>query len=285
MGAMRGVMRSIAVILAVLAVPAGAAAQEDDAPEGAEDSAEAMEMAAQHMDDERARSHFEAGRNLYDAGAFERAGQEFEEAYALSSRPELLYNIYVAFRDAGDVRKARDALRTYLTEMTNAPDRANLEARLESLESQAAALEETEQADRERRENEERRQREEEERRREAEAAAESGPSIAPWIVAGAGAAMLLAGAVTGVLALGAVGDIEDECENDICPSSYEELEEDRDSARTLVRVTDYLLLGGTIVLAAGVTWWFLSSGDDEEPAVTAGCGPDGCSAVLRGAF
>lgn len=273
------------MILASVAFAQPADAQTAEGDEtGTEASTDAMDMAAQHMDDERARRHFEAGRNLYDAGAFERAGREFEEAYRLSSRPELLYNVYVAHRDAGNVGKAAAALRQYLDEMEEAPDRVNLEARLQSLEEQAAALEAAEQA-----------RLAEEEARAEAETSAgtpdpepqpveESGPNIVPWVIAGVGAAALIAGAVTGVMALGAVSDIEEQCPDDACEPDFD-LAGERDDARTLVRATDFLLLGGTLLVAGGLAWALLGVDDEERAPVAAACGPGGCMAELRGRF
>lgn len=272
-------MRSSIITLGLLLAVGSAHAQE-----AGDVSPDAMDMARDHMADERARRHFEAGRSLYDAGAFDRAGQEFEEAYRLSDRPELLYNIYVAYRDAGDVRKASTALRAYLEQMgESAPDRTNLEARLASLDAQVAAMDQAEEAERQRQAEEEARRMQERDTAVQPEP---EGPSIAPWIVVGVGGAAILAGVVTGVMALGAVSDIEDNCNGLTgCPASYTELENDRDAARTLVRVTDTLLIGGTLVLAGGLAWAFLASSEEEEPVVSAGCGADGCAAELRGSF
>jgi hypothetical protein len=65
------------------------------------------------LSDQQARVHFRAGRGLYDAGRFEQAAQEFEQAYQLSQRPELLFNAYVAFRDANDLGGAVRSLGAY----------------------------------------------------------------------------------------------------------------------------------------------------------------------------
>lgn len=268
--------------------PGVALAQEGEDEE--ETNVEAMEQAGEGMDDERARSHFRAGSNLYDAGSFERAGEEFAQAYELSGRPELLYNVYVAYRDAGMVREAKDALARYLEEAEQVEDRVNLEARLRSLEAQVAALDMAEEQATEREEEEE------EERGTGAGTGytppppppEDGGPGIGPWIVIGLGGAAIVAGAITGVMALGAVGDIEDECPDDVCPADYDELEEDREDARTLVRATDFLLLGGAVVAAGGVAWLLFGgdSGGEAPPAdVAAACSGDGCLATVRGRF
>jgi tetratricopeptide (TPR) repeat protein len=65
-------------------------------------------------DDEAAAQHFSAGEQYYLRGAYREAIREFQEAYRLSDRPELLFNIAQAYERAGDVRNARVYLRRYL---------------------------------------------------------------------------------------------------------------------------------------------------------------------------
>ena len=101
----------------------------------------------------------------------------------------------------------------------------------------------------------------------------ESG-SIVPWVVAGVGGAMMIAGAVTGVVALGKESDIKDACPNDRCPSSFD-LAGAQSSAKTMIGVTDVLLIGGGVVAAAGLTWGFLSLGSTPKAATTP-AGPTG---------
>ena len=277
-------MRATVTFLGLVLTAQVARAQDDSESEA--EVVEAMDMARDHMDDERARRHFEAGRSLYDAGAFDRAAREFEEAYQLSGRAELQYNIYVAYRDAGDARQAATALRRYLEEMESPPDRVNLEARLRALEEQVAALDAAEEAS-EPPQPEDTAAPPDVTASPEAASADEAGPSPLPWIVAGAGAAALVVATITGISALNAVGEIEDNCDGGTaCPSDYDALEEDREDARTLVRVTDYLLLGGTVLLAAGLSWALFFSDEGRETAqVSAGCGADGCAATLKGSF
>src|SRR5262245_26705132 len=82
------------------------------------------------MTDQQARGHFRLGRELYSQGRFADAAKEFEIAYGLSGRGSLLYNVYLAYRDAQDTVNAARALRGYLTAVADAPDRPHLEARL-----------------------------------------------------------------------------------------------------------------------------------------------------------
>lgn len=111
-----------------------------------------------------------------------------------------------------------------------------------------------------------------------------------PWVVAGVGAAMLATGTVTGIVALKKTSTISNRCPNDTCPPGYN-LDADRSSARTFVRVTDVLLIGGAVVTGAGLTWLLLGSGDEEQapakpaPAVGALCTGQGCLGSLRVAF
>lgn len=84
--------------------------------------------------DEEARVHFRVGRAYYDSGRFAEAATEFEAAYRMSNRAQLLYNIFVAHRDAGNLGPAIDALRRYLDLVPNADDRDQLRARLSSME-------------------------------------------------------------------------------------------------------------------------------------------------------
>lgn len=117
------------------------------------------------------------------------------------------------------------------------------------------------------------------------------GPSAAPWIVTGAGVAMLAAGAITGIVALGKTNDIEKQCPSDKCPKGFD-LDGERSSAKTFVRLTDVLLIGGGVVTAGGLTWLFLSSRSSEAPPQNAAalvpnlaCGPNGCTGTVGGRF
>lgn len=121
----------------------------------------------------------------------------------------------------------------------------------------------------------------------------ESKGSAAPWIVAGVGGAMMVVGAVTGVMALGKESDIEAACPNDRCPSSFD-LAGEKSSAKTLVGVTDVMLIGGGVVAAAGLTWGFLTLGSSKSsasarrskiPAFSAACGPTGCLGAAKVVF
>ncbi|MBI4509046.1 MAG: tetratricopeptide repeat protein [Deltaproteobacteria bacterium] len=61
-----------------------------------------------------AKIHFQAGEQYYLRGRYEQAVSEFREAYRLSQRPALLYNIAQAYERLGDIPKAREHLKAYL---------------------------------------------------------------------------------------------------------------------------------------------------------------------------
>jgi tetratricopeptide (TPR) repeat protein len=288
--------KHVAAVLAVVSWLGGAmVAQAQPGQPDANDPAMTMTETEMAADDEQARAHFRVGRQRYEEGRFAEAARDFQEAYNLSRRAALLYNVYVAWRDAGDKPMAAEALRQYLAGMPpELPERASLEARLRSLDEeiaqneslQAQANEARARADEERRQREaaEARAREEEARRRQAE----RGDPTFGWILTASGGALLVGSAITGILALGRVGELEDNCPGDRCRAGFD-LEGERRSARNMVRITDILWISGAAIAATGLVLVMLSGGDDEEeaaaPAAGAMCGPDGCSAEMRVRF
>lgn len=226
--------------------------------------------------DDEARQRFQLGRAFYEAGRFGEAAEEFAEAYRLSERPQLLYNLYVANRDAGDWPAAADALRLYLQEVPDAPDRITLRARLQSLDEQVALQKERARADAQR--ERERRERDQ------AERIAKPQRSPLPWVVMGAGAALLLSSAVTGALALRAADQLDGVCENDgrLCPSS------ERDAIERLKALsisTDVLWGVGAAAAVTGLVLRLTGALDARsERPVTAQIDtrPGGLSAALK---
>jgi tetratricopeptide (TPR) repeat protein len=269
----------------------GAAFAQDGDGEAAED-AESMMTDDSAIDDQAAREYFNSGSSLYELGRYHDAAEQFQQAYDLSDRPALLYNLYLAHRDASEERPAAAALRLYLERMSEVENRQALTVRLENLEN--AIAEEDEARARAAQEGEEsvRAEQEAQEAREaaEREAAESAGPSIVPWIITASGGAIVLAGVVTGIVALSLASGLEEDCREKIdgsysCPP---ESEGQQSQLSTMATLTDVLLIGGGIIAAAGLTWAILqmSGGDDEEaPAVSAMCGPSGCAASVRGTF
>ncbi len=90
--------------------------------------------------DEEARALFRAGRAAFDEGRYEAALERFEQSYALSERPALLYNIGQAADRLRHDDRAVDAFERYLAETEpDAPNRTAVEARLVVLRRQLEA--------------------------------------------------------------------------------------------------------------------------------------------------
>ncbi|MFT3924719.1 MAG: hypothetical protein QM778_19420 [Myxococcales bacterium] len=247
--------------LGLLASAASSRAQDGNVQ--AQQQAE-QEQAMASMDLE-ARQHFTIGKTLYDAGRFQQAAEEFDAAYQLSKRPQLLYNVYVANREAGNLEPAISALSGYLDQVPDAPDRINLKARLESMQAQAA------------------RQAEQEERARKATEEAERAKatprtqkvtekSAAPWYMMGTGGALLAASLGTGIPALLKSKDLEKDCTGTKCPES----QGDRiDSTKRLAIATDVLIGVGAATVVTGLVLWWTGALDEEREVPIAGVAVD----------
>ncbi|MBX7192598.1 MAG: hypothetical protein K1X94_11100 [Sandaracinaceae bacterium] len=223
-----------------------------------------------------ARGHYLMGREHYEAARFDEAAREFQEAYDLSHRPQLFYNLFLAHRDAGHTRDAAAALRQYVEAVPDAPQIEVLRGRLAVLEAQVA---------------------EEDARERDARAEAQtsdalttttgtpassatSAPSdanVGPWAVIGVGGALAVGAIVTGALAATTYGDISASCPDDRCPAGYD-LDGRRSSGSALALTTD--VLGGlaAATLAAGIVWEIVeATSHGEESRATLRCSPLGC--------
>lgn len=112
-----------------------------------------------------------------------------------------------------------------------------------------------------------------------------------PVAVTATGAALLVASAVTGVVALRKTQGIADRCPADRCPAGYD-LESERSTAKGFIHTTDGLLVGGALVAGAGAAWLGLTlrhnaratSSSTASTAVTGGalCTGHGCAATVR---
>jgi tetratricopeptide (TPR) repeat protein len=286
----------------------------------AQAAAQAAPPAPTPEDEEKARGHFRLGRAHYDNGDFAEAAVEFESAYRISQRSALLYNIYLAYRDANDTRHAADALKKYLQLEAKVENRGQLESRLAALErslkdgsaagptptpaiaaaavatapqpaaaGQASALQPTaapnevsapEQAS--------------------APAAepSSSGPNqLLPIVLMSTGGAMIVGSVITGVMTLGkhsTVSAAYDECTKanncqSLPPARVAELESTSSSGKTLAVVTDILLFGGLAVAGTGTVLFLLNHGKSEQaPSATTAsiaCAPGACVGALRTRF
>ncbi len=81
-----------------------------------------------------AKAHYRTGEIDYQQGKFSDAAKEFEEAYRLTARPELLYNMGKSYDGAGDLRGALIVYRRFLSAMQDSPDRPFVERRVDELQ-------------------------------------------------------------------------------------------------------------------------------------------------------
>lgn len=109
------------ILLAAVALPLGTAYAGDGKDDVAADG------------DERARELFIKGDRAYAEGDYEGALAAFEEAYALSGRHALLYNMANAHERLGEYEKALDKLRKFLPHASKS-QQSLLEKRMRSLE-------------------------------------------------------------------------------------------------------------------------------------------------------
>src|SRR5688572_29785855 len=82
---------------------------------------------------ELAKAHFRTGEIYYERGRFSDAAREFEEAYRLSQRAELLYNMGKSYDGGGDHARALGAYRRFMKAVLESPDRAIVQKRIEAL--------------------------------------------------------------------------------------------------------------------------------------------------------
>jgi tetratricopeptide (TPR) repeat protein len=83
----------------------------------------------------RAKTHFEAGRALYQLGNYDEAVREFTAGHTLVPRPQFLLNLGQCHRKLGDLESARAMYRRFLGEVpVDDPQRAEAEEVLAVIE-------------------------------------------------------------------------------------------------------------------------------------------------------
>lgn len=229
--------------------------------------------------DERARELYLLGDDLYSQGRYEEALAAFEEAYRLSERPLLLFNIANAQERSGQWQGAIESLERYLPHADEA-ERSRIASRIESLRRRVERLEAMQQVP-------------------EpagpgvtpGETPEEPSRSIAAPLVLATGGALLAGGVVSAILAKGARDSLEADCTvtdgRRLCPDSSAG---DRDRDLRASVFADVLFVASAA--AFGVGLWLLLRGDDDEEAapepsvdVAAAVGRDAAALVLRGRF
>ncbi len=83
--------------------------------------------------DEQARTSFEAGKAAYDEGQYEAALTHFQRSYELSQKPQLQYNLGLAYDRLRRDGEALEAFEAYLAFDPNAERAAEVRARVAAL--------------------------------------------------------------------------------------------------------------------------------------------------------
>ena len=93
-------------------------------------------LAAQaHADDvEAAKQHYKEGMRLYDLGRYIEAAKEYEHAFEAKDLPEFLYDAAQAYRLGQDYPAALRFYRSYLRRAPKAPNRDEVEAKIEEVQ-------------------------------------------------------------------------------------------------------------------------------------------------------
>lgn len=81
-----------------------------------------------------ARDHYAKATSFFDLGRYDEAVAEYEAAYQIKNDPALLYNIAQSHRLAGHAAPALRFYKRYLTRQPDAANRAEVEAKIASLE-------------------------------------------------------------------------------------------------------------------------------------------------------
>jgi tetratricopeptide (TPR) repeat protein len=217
---MRASLR-LAILLAIIPVFLAAPAR----------VARADETAAQ---DARALDLFEKSEAAYDSGRFADAVALLKASYAIKKEPVLLYNLGRAYEGIGDPAAAAQAYEAFLAAQPSAPDRGALERRIATLRAQLA-------------ERDALRKRAQES----AAAASARRASAVPWVVAGVGAAGLVAGGVVGILAHQRNEQAKQE-------PTYARADVLHAQAQSQAMVSTVCFIAGGVVLAGGLLWGIL---------------------------
>ena len=204
-------------------------------------SAQAGDVEQPAATDDEARGLFLAGQAAYGRADFDAALGHFERAYELSGRAELLFNIGLAAQRARRRERALEAFREYLRLVPDAPNRADVEARIAEVEELVAASPDAPPdgpSD-----------------GSSATTVEGDGPGALPWVVIAGSAAVAIGGGVLLVLSGSAVSNVEDAPEG----TPWTDVSGSYDSAPLLSTIGVVMLAAG--VVGAGVGVVLLSSG------------------------
>lgn len=223
--------------------------------------------------DAEAKALFQAGRVAFGEGRFDSALNYFRQAYQLSPRPALLYNIGSAADRLRRDAEALAAFEQYLEQVPDAENRAEVEARIKVLREATApqpvpALAPTPTAPGPAATQPP------VEAMPPAEATAPPPPEpepatapegrgseLAPWIVIGVSGAVLVTGGVMLALAMSDISTVENAADG----TRWAEIRDAHDRAPTLSGLGIGLAAAGAAGVAVGAMWLGMNDGNGAE--------------------
>lgn len=217
---------------------------------------------------DQAEERFQLAQEHYRNGRFAESVEILLELRKSFPDPILLYNLARSYEGLGENEKAIEAYEQYLNEAPDSEDKGAVEQRVTTLRQQIEEKQRLE-ADRERLRKQKPRTIVREKQ------VAPRGPGIWPWLVVGAGVVSTGVGATFGVLAKQSEGDAKDE-------PAQKSAKADLDRAEKQATIANVALIGGGVLLAAGVTWIVLSPRSSKSPSASVGLGVGPGSVFLR---
>jgi hypothetical protein len=216
---------------------------------------------AQNRDVE-ARRLFQEGDRLYQEGRYEDAIVRFEESYAMSGRPLLLFNMANAYERLARYASAADALRRYLPHAAPA-ETDMIQTRIAMLERRAAEQQApppttdpvvtpvvTD------------------------ESGGLTGTQVAGVVLLGSGAALAIGGVVAALLTLDPRSQLDELCVEGTCPRAAED---PASQNTTLSILADIGMFGGAALAIGGLVLVLVGGASEAEaPPVTATVSADG---------
>jgi hypothetical protein len=117
--------------------------------------------------------------------------------------------------------------------------------------------------------------------------AEEERSSLLPWTLVGAGSALVVAGAITGLVTAGKESELAKKCKDHSCPDESEQpgFQDKIDESKRLATITNVLWGVGLASVGVGVTLLVLDSADEPAADVRAGCYDATCGMTVRGRF
>jgi tetratricopeptide (TPR) repeat protein len=236
--------------------------------------------------DSRARELYEAGAVLYEEGDYRNAVVAWEEAWELSRRPLLLFNIANALERIGNLDEALESLNEYRA-FADPDERETLDRRIWALERR---IEEQRQKEEEAEAEVARVAREEEASRnklttRSTPAPLQKGPNGGGVIMLGAGLGGVGVGGLFGGLALSARREAGLLCSAGdpvLCPDTARDALQDD---KTYSLVSDISMIAGGALAAAGVVILIIDAVGSPKKAsafrILPSAGPEGGSVTL----